>query len=106
MPGFVKHYVKCAWKGEDMSLLDYLRKTNHEGGVAKWLVKKHKDSGSDLSLEDFARTYKVKGECLVAADVTRWTQDRLFGQWLMLHVPFKKPKDLLPRSVRKKSRRT
>ena len=56
MPAFVKHYVKCAWKGEDMCLLDFLRKTNREGGVAKWLVKKHKESGSDLSLEDFART--------------------------------------------------
>ena len=102
MPAFVKHYVKCGWKGEDMCLLDFLRKTNCGGKVAKWLVRKHKDSGSDLSLEEFARTYKVKGECLVAADVTRWTQDRFFGQWLMLHVPFKKPKDLLPRKVRKK----
>jgi hypothetical protein len=101
MPTFVNHYMECSWKGEDMPLIEFLRKTNSDGNIARWLKKKHKDSGSDIPLEAYARTYTVRGGALVAADMTRWTQDRFYGQWLMLHVPFKKPSELLPKSIRK-----
>ena len=46
MPAFVNRYVNCSWKGDDMPLIDFLRKTNKDGNVARRLKKKHKDSES------------------------------------------------------------
>ena len=68
MPSFATHYSDCEWKGGDMTLIDFLRKTNSHGRVARWLKKKHRDSRSELPLEEYARTYRVRGEAMVAAD--------------------------------------
>ena len=38
-PDFVKAYEKCAWRGKDMSLLEYLRKSEKNGHIIKWVRK-------------------------------------------------------------------
>jgi hypothetical protein len=46
-------------------------------------------------LEEFAREYHTKGEKLIAADTLFRMNDKYYGQWLALNVPFKKLEDLL-----------
>ena len=46
-------------------------------------------------LDSFAAAYTVRGEKVVAADMVSRFNDRFFGQWLMLHVPFEQPSDFL-----------
>ena len=86
-------YESCTWRGDDMSLLDFLRRTNAQGDIARWLRLAHKkavDAGtSNETLEEFARTYSIFGEQLVAADMLSWRNDRHCGQWLVLHIPFR-----------------
>ena len=144
MPAEVEQYENCSWKWRGdvvaLSLLEFLRKSNGEGEVCHWLVKKHaqhvesrafelfqethpeklqsqhafvnrikkqrgeldfwtaalEDLGllhqgcpeEPMSLTDFARDYVMRGEKVVAADTVSRTNDKFYGQWLILHVPF------------------
>eukprot|EP00972_Heterocapsa_arctica_P041940 6185625-Heterocapsa_arctica.AAC.1 len=43
-PDFVERYEECTWKGDDMNLLEYLRKANKENKPMRYIVqafKKH-----------------------------------------------------------------
>ena len=42
-------------------------------------------------LQEFARGYRMAGEKVVAADMVSRLNDKFYGQWLMLHVPFTDP---------------
>ena len=159
LPKEIKQYEDCRWRGDQMSLLDFLRRTNKQGEIAKWLKEAHKryissvlaqahqQAGSSRSerliwedfnkeykrrvggtpragvskaafartrmaelfprqdvlevqeLEVFAREFKMFGERVVAADCASWRNDKSRGQWLVLHVPFRKIKDFLKREV-------
>jgi hypothetical protein len=46
-----------------------------------------------VDLNTFVQKYKGRGEKLVAADMVQRSNDKFFGQWLMLHVPFETPAD-------------
>eukprot|EP00438_Fugacium_kawagutii_P000653 Skav222305 [mRNA] locus=scaffold1249:3867:8406:+ [translate_table: standard] len=83
------------WAAGRISLLDFLRKTGANGEIHAWLEKKYKQRGPDdgRSLEAFARDYVMYGEKIVAANMLSRLNDRFYGQWLMLHVPFKDPKE-------------
>jgi ASC-1-like (ASCH) protein len=52
-----------------------------------------------VDLHEFAIKYKMQGEKLVAADVVLRSNDKFFGQWLMLHVPFVRPEQFLRADV-------
>ena len=41
-PKFVEVYEESSWRREDMSLLEFLRKSNAAGGIIRYLVEKHK----------------------------------------------------------------
>ena len=41
-PGFVERYEACDWRGDKMALLEYLRKSNDQGEIARWVREKHK----------------------------------------------------------------
>ena len=41
MPERVEHYVACKWRSAEMTLADYLRKTNKDGEVQKYLKKRY-----------------------------------------------------------------
>ena len=43
VPVFVKNYMNCTWRQEEMCLLQWLRKTKDEGEIAGWLKTKHKN---------------------------------------------------------------
>ncbi|CAK9052062.1 unnamed protein product [Durusdinium trenchii] len=76
-----------------ISLLDFLRKTNRSGQIAAWLKKLHAASGSAETLESFATHFMVHGQQIVAADTLSKFNDNFFGQWLLLHVPFRRVED-------------
>ena len=91
-PSFVKRYMECNWRGEAMSLLEYLRKSGSKGEIAAWLRRRHteaKEAGTDVCLEDFVQAYAMRGEQVVAVDYLWRLNDHYFGQWCMMHVPFR-----------------
>jgi hypothetical protein len=167
LPGFVGTYCKCMWRGEKMSLLEWLRKTNEAGDIVGWLKQRHRaeieglafdehvrsdgtqsmaafvqtlrrawrahlrerqaaaaavDDGqaSDISernaadslyhefayefvdspealrfpsVEEFARRYAMQGEKLVSVEMVYELNDKFFGQWLTMNVPFRDMKE-------------
>ena len=44
LPKEIELYLKCSWKGDNMPLLDWLRKTTNEGHIIGWLRKLHKQA--------------------------------------------------------------
>ena len=54
---------------------------------------KPKEKIDQERLEAFARDYRCRGEKLVAADTVWRMNDRYYGQWLALNVPFRRLED-------------
>ena len=61
------------------------------GGISGWVAEKWKAAGSPGSLVDFANTCDMEGEKIVACTTGSRLKDAFYGQWLMLHVPFRSP---------------
>ena len=99
----IKAYEDCCWRSENMSLLEFLRRTNCKGDIVKWMKQKHKRAVNTEETEDdlgtFADAYKMFGEQLVAADMLSWRNDKHRGQWLVLNVPFKSLSDFAEAEV-------
>ena len=87
-------YMDAEWRRDSMSFLEHLRKTNVKGNINNWLKKLHAKSDSLDTLEAFANEYVMKGEQVAAVDMLSRNNDRFFKQWLHLHVPFRKLRDL------------
>lgn len=85
------------WRGNSMPLLEFLRKSNAEGGIIRWLKQTYNREPEEErpSLEVFAQQYVCQGEKAVAAAMVSRLRDRYYGQWLALHVPFDDLDDLL-----------
>ena len=92
-PQEVRHYLRAGWACGLISLLDFLRKSNTKGEICNWLKKLHRDAGSLFDLNTFACNYKMQGEKVVAAETLSRFNDRYYGQWLLLHVPFVELRD-------------
>ena len=52
-----------------------------------------------LDLGEFATAYPTFGEKVIAAEMVSVFNDKYFGQWLMLHVPFRTVSDFLDPEV-------
>ena len=102
-PKFVQQYETSQWRDEHMSLLDYLRKANKQGEIVNWVKKRHaKEAAEGAALETFAQQVKPRGEKMVSADMVSRLNDKYFGQWLALHVPFRNFNELIDEEVRQK----
>ena len=42
-PKFVEVYEAAAWRRDDMTLLEFLRKSNTDGKIINYIVEKHKN---------------------------------------------------------------
>ena len=93
-PEYVCQYEAAAWRGE-MTLLEFLRKVNTKGAILEHIRKSHRSSGADITLEEYALRYETFGEKVIAAEMVSMMNDNFFGQWLALHVPFRRLDDLL-----------
>ena len=94
-PMEVMHYLSSEWACGYISLNDFLRKTNAKGKICNWLKKIHENTETEDSLEEFACSYKMRGEKVVAAEMLSRLNDRYYGQWVLLHVPFRELRELL-----------
>lgn len=56
-------------------------------------VRERSGAQDIVSLEAFANQYHTRGEKLIAAGTYSKFNDKYFGQWLVLHTPFKKLED-------------
>ena len=43
-PKFVETYEQSEWRREDMTLLEFLRKSNDKGDIIKYIHKRHKQN--------------------------------------------------------------
>ena len=157
MPKYVvaalEAYKACEWRGEGMSLLEYLRKTDskYSGVIVQWVRRKHSQmvaqEGYELykrtckrprsfthwrqemtkkkkqdkdhadmgwreyfreveglpvtvpDIEAFAREYQCKGEKAVCCAMRSRLSDEFYGQWMVLHVPFRDIRELVPAGI-------
>jgi len=93
-PGFVHQYMRSEWQREEMALLEYLRKSDAAtGGIARWLRQRwEKDAAGQAAgvpLETFANAYTMQEEQIVAADYLWRLNDGYYGQWCLMHLPFR-----------------
>ena len=102
VPKIAQLYQESAWRREDMSLLEFARKTNKKGEIAQWVWNKWNKQGSVESLENFANSCKMEGEKLIAVETVSVFNDRYFGQWLALRSPFRALEDLIDPAVAEK----
>ena len=93
-PKELSMYMEAAWARGRIPLIDYLRKTTAKGKICNWLKKAHAASDSALPLETFAANYAMQGEKVVAAEMLSRLNDRYYGQWMLLWVPFSDPSEL------------
>ncbi|CAK9101303.1 ATP-dependent DNA helicase PIF1 [Durusdinium trenchii] len=94
-PGYVTAYEQCAWRDDRMTLLEYLRKANGRGDIIQWIQRAHAKADTALDLADFACQCRCFGEKVIAAEMVSVFNDKFFGQWLMLNVPFRKAETFL-----------
>ena len=69
--------------------LEFLRKSNDAGEVISSLQKEYEEADTASDLGEFATAYRTFGEKIIAAEMVSIFNDKFFGQWLMLHVPFR-----------------
>ena len=78
---------------------DPLQKTGFVEASSIYMHINEKDFKMPPSLEEFARTYKMQAEICVAAETLSRFNDKFYGQWLMLHVPFESRTEFLDKAV-------
>ena len=92
-------YEKSPWRGDDMTFLEWMRKSGADGKIARWVQLRHKRllalQQTTQTLQEFAQTCVMNGEKLIATDMLAMSNDKFFGQWLTLHVPFRRHEELL-----------
>ena len=98
-PEFVERCEVCEWRRGSMTLLEFLRKSNAEGGMIQWLKRKHRQSEEDCTVEEFANKYVTRGEKVVAVFYVSRLRDEFYGQWMATHIPFEKLEDLLVEDI-------
>ena len=69
------------------------------------MSRKHRGTPdpNNVTREEFANAYECRGECAVSAHTTMRAQDPFFGQWLVLHAPFRKIRKLLKNKAPRKA---
>ena len=107
MPQIVREYRNCAWRRENMALLEFLCKTGARGQISQRYERLHRALKVQIPLKTWINAVPAHGEAMVAAITNSRSNDRCFGQWLLLNVPFRNVDDLwhpdaglLPQRVR------
>ena len=94
-PEIVQAYMSSTWRCDDMSLLEFMRKTNKTGDIARCMRKRwEREADEDQSLHDFVNTCQTRGETMMAVRTSSRFSDSFYGEWVMLHVPFRDLADL------------
>ena len=75
-PKFVQLYQDCAWRGDNMTLLEFLRKSNDAGEVINSLQKEYEAAETASDLGEFATAYPTFGEKVIAAEMVSIFNDK------------------------------
>ena len=95
MPAAVLQYVASQWRREDMTLLEFLRKTSRRGGPAQHLQRRWRREATDgEDVYAFANRAACRGETMAAIVAHSRLSDKYHGQWVLLNVPFRSLADL------------
>ena len=102
-------YMRSSWRAEDMPLVEFLRKTGMNGDIHPKLKKRYNQAlkeaeGGELleeSLEAWANNAETYGEVALAALYLSRYNDRYYGQWVLMNVPFRSLEDLKPEGLDK-----
>jgi hypothetical protein len=94
LPEIVNEYKDSAWRRDDMTLREYLRRANAKGEILKHIRQRHRRAETEDSLQDFANAFTTAGEVMVAAVCSSRFSDEFYGQALLLDVPFRSLNDL------------
>ena len=105
-PDFVQKYEDAQWRGNQMTLLEFLRKSNKDGKIIRYVREAWKRNGQqppeEEGLQKFAREHKTRGQKLIAADTVWRLNDTYYGQWLALNVPFRRLEDFHVEEIKTK----
>ena len=98
----VQQYLQSTWRAKDMTLEEFLRKTNQKGSIHRTLQRRHTAARAaagqegllEDTLEEWANQAPVRGEVAVAAMYLSRYTDRYYGQWVLMKVPFQQLEEL------------
>ena len=101
--------MRSSWRAEDMPLVEFLRKTGMNGGIHPKLKKRYNQALKEAeegelleeSLEAWANNAETYGEVALAALYLSRYNDRYYGQWVVMNVPFRSLEDLKPEGLDK-----
>ena len=111
-PAHVTNYENCRWRREDMKLLEWLRKTNNDGAINRWVKLRyqrevfercyaaHVTAGDTVSLRRFWESKKAGFKKYVAS-IGKHTDDELTDaedvmsveQWMQMPVKLEGTKE-------------
>ena len=94
LPQIVHCYMSSTWRRDGMNLLEFLRKSGADGQISQRYRRTHRSRRIEMPLTDWANACPADGSVLVASVMYSRSSDRHFGQWLLLHVPFRSLEDL------------
>ena len=93
-PKHLQQYMDNACRSDDLSFLDFLRKSTSDGDIAQWVKRAYKALPEDHpgwapTLSEFANKTAACGQIAVAAQYVWRLNDAFYGQWLLMNVPFR-----------------
>ena len=97
----LSQYIACAWRNDDMTFKEYLRKASRSGTIHQKLKRLHDSLTTEQTLEEWVNGYDTKGEIMLSPIMYSRISDKFYGQWLLLNVPFRSLQDLWHASVLK-----
>ena len=101
MPKLVQNYMTSSWRRPNMNLLDFLRKSGNNGQISQKYRRMHSHHKIGMPLNDWINVHPPDGKTLVANVMYAHTNDRHYGQWLLLNVPFQNVDDLWVEDAKK-----
>ena len=98
----VQQYLQSTWRTKDMTLEEFLRKTNQKGRIHRTLQRRHEavlaaagqEGLLEDTLEEWANQATMRGEVAIAAMYLSRYSDRYYGQWVLMKVPFQQLEEL------------
>ncbi|CAE7572809.1 unnamed protein product [Symbiodinium natans] len=93
-PEYLQLYEAADWRC-DMPLIEYLRRVNKKGAILEHIRKAYLQTDQRVPLQDFAVRFETFGERIIAAEMVSMQNDKFYGQWMALRIPYKRLEDLL-----------
>ena len=78
-PAYVERYEVSTWRGDNMSLLDFLRRSNNKGNILEHIRKAQLKDPQGRDLNTFAQDFQPFGEKIIAAEMVSMLNDKRLG---------------------------